>query len=230
MGTLETISMRSSNRRRLRAALVLGAACLSGACSISSGSDVLSVYQFALQSFGNNDSVSLDEAASTPYASMGLRVGDSNEIMIVLASDEAGRQLWTSASRIAVLTQDGRIVRTAGLSFNLGGFELLGDNRAADGSGTFRWLADFPEIDLFGISVVCQDRPEGTEEIDILGKKIPTRRIVERCTADNGDLDWTFKNTFWLDPESNFVWRSIQHVNPRLGALEITILRPPARR
>ncbi|MDE2184890.1 MAG: YjbF family lipoprotein [Alphaproteobacteria bacterium] len=79
---------------------------------------------------------------------------------------------------------------------------------------------------LFSVLITCEDRDAGPETISILGKDIHTRRIDESCRSDDS-LDWSFRNVFWVDPETGLVWRSIQHVNPKLDAVEIDVLRPP---
>jgi len=176
---------------------------------------------------GNNKKVTLEEAAAVPYASMGIRVGNSTETMIILASDTGGPLLWTAGAGIAITTRDGRIVRTAGLSHNLGGYEPGSVSLGADGVRSTRWQADFPDLKLYSVAIACRSRPAVDETIIILGKDIQTRRINESCSTEGSGLDWSFDNTYWLDPSSGLVWRSIQHVHPLLDAIETEILRPP---
>jgi hypothetical protein len=148
--------------------------------------------------------------------------------MIVLAGDTGGQSLWTSAAKVAITTKDGRIVRTAGFAYNLGGYESRGDASRKFGTRVVRWQADFPDLNLYSVPIVCQDREAGDETIVILGKDIHTRRIDESCASQVSELNWSFKNTYWVDSESGLVWRSIQHIHPRLDAIEAEILRPPA--
>jgi hypothetical protein len=158
---------------------------------------------------------------------MGIRLGGGPETMLILAGDTGGPRLWTSAVGIAIATRDGRIVRTAGFAHNLGGFAPGRDSLGEGGVRSLSLQADFPDLKLYSVSVVCRDRPAGDETIVILGKDIRTRRIDESCSTEGSGLDWSFKNTYWLDPSSGLVWRSIQHVHPRLDAIETETLRPP---
>jgi hypothetical protein len=158
---------------------------------------------------------------------MGVRLGNSREAMIILADDSGGQRLWTSGAGIAITTKDGRIVRTAGFAHNLGGYGPGAYTVGKDGVRALHWQADFPDIKLYSVSIVCRERPAMNDSIVILGKNIRTRRIDESCSAEGGTLDWSFDNTYWLDPSTGLVWRSIQHVHPQLDSIETEILRPP---
>jgi hypothetical protein len=204
------------------------AVLLLGGCGVTlGGGDAASLYAIVKNMWnGSGKNVTLEKAAAVPYASMGLRLGDGPEALVILAGDMGGQRLWTSGASIAITTKDGRIVRTAGFMYNLGGYEMRHDE-VRDGVRSVRWQADFPDLKLYSVSIACQDRPAGDESIIILGKNIHTRRIDESCAAEGSGLDWSFDNTYWLDPSSDLIWRSVQHVHPRLDAIETEILRPP---
>jgi hypothetical protein len=217
----------SLHRKHLSTVLLLSASCFVGACSSIGGLDMKSMYTVAKSMWARGQGVTLDEAAAVPYASMGLRVGDSTQIMLILAADEGGQRLWTSSSGIAITTRDGRIVRTAGISYDMSGFVAQSDVAEGSGSRVVRWQADFPDLGFYSIAVVCRDRVTGDEVIVILGKEIHTRHVEEKCRTESSQLNWSFKNNFWLDPSDGMVWRSTQHVHPKLDAIETETLRPP---
>jgi len=228
MARLANISTISWIRNICGAVPVFVAVFFLAGCNTVGGGDVGSIYAITKNLWGRNSrTVTLEEAASVPYATMGIRLGGGPEAMIILAGDEGGQRLWTSRAGIAITTKDGRIVRTAGFEKNLGSYELRNDVLGADGARTMRWQADFPDLERYSVPITCQDRPAVDDTIVILGQDIHTRRIDESCSSNYGRLDWSFKNTFWVDPSSGLVWRSIQHIHPRLDTLETEILRPP---
>ena len=229
MAKLRNIWMTSSNLKLLRALPALGAMCLLGGCTPSLGTgDFGALIGIAKYAWSGSQKVTLEEAASVPYASMGIRIGDASENMIILASESNGQRLWTSSARVAISTKDdGRIVRTAGLTYNLGGYEAKGSTQSENGLRVVRWQADFPDLGLYSVSITCKDQQAGDETINILGKDIHTQRVNESCTSAGGNLDWSFENVYWIDGSSGLVWRSIQHVHPKLAAVESEILRPP---
>ena len=219
-----------SNLKVCRAAPILGAFLLLGGCDATlGGGDAASIGAMIKNMWsGSANKVALEEAAAVPYASMGIRLGGGPETMLILAGDTGGQRLWTSAVGIAITTSDdGRIVRTAGFAHNLEGYARGRDSLGEGGVRSLRWQADFPDLKLYSVSIACRDRPAGDETIIILGKDIHTRRIDESCSTEGSGLDWSFKNRYWLDPSSGLVWRSIQHVHPRLDAIETETLRPP---
>lgn len=222
------VTSTTSRRRRLaRPALILACAWLLGACTGMTRSDLRSMYVLGKSMVGGSQPVTLEQAATVPYASLGVRIGDSNELMLILASDENGKQLWTSSARIAITTQNGRIVDVAGLPHDLHISQIRQGPLGQDGARAIKWLADFPNLGLYSVPIACRDTPGGDDTIVILGQNIHTRRIDETCASRSEQLDWTFHNRFWTDPASGLVWRSIQHVNPKIDPLEIEILRPP---
>ena len=219
--------MKSSIPNLARMALPLALSLLGG-CSSFGGGDIGSIYAAVKSSWTGGDKVSLQEAASVPYASIGLRLGDSAQIMLLLVSESGGQLLWTSSARMAITTENGRIIHTGGFGHDLGGHTLVNSSTEPDGSKIIRWQADFPDQGLYSVLITCHDHQAGNETISILGKDIHTQRIDERCSSDEDVLDWSFSNTYWVDPDTGLVWRSIQHVSPNLDAIEIETLRPPA--
>jgi hypothetical protein len=66
---------------------------------------------------------------------------------------------------------------------------------------------------------------KGQETITILGQTMASARVDEDCQSTSPR--WRFRNSYWLDPQSGFVWRSLQHIHPHGDTLDIEIFRPP---
>lgn len=170
--------------------------------------------------------VTLDEAAAVPYASIGVRVGDGPQQMFVLASNSGENNLWLEGQHAAVVTRDGRIVRSSGLGHDLSGYVVREPSTHLDRTRTttLTWSADFADMSVFSAPITCEDKPVGPDQITILGKTINTIRVDEACNSPA--LDWKFTNIYWLDPQTATVWRSLQHVHPKLDVVELSVLRP----
>ncbi|HXC56354.1 MAG TPA: YjbF family lipoprotein [Rhizomicrobium sp.] len=213
--------------RTLRSAGALAAAALLAGCSSDGGGDWLALLQAARSSWENRDApVALGDAASIPYATLGVRIDGSREQILILALDTNGERLWTSAARIAISTRNGRIVRTAGFGADLSGFASQAsppeDWRQPH---AYSWTGDFADIGYFAVPVNCDVRPAGADPTTILGQQLDTIRVDETCHADS--LDWTYTNTYWVSVQSGRVWRSILHFHPKGPTVELEILRPP---
>ncbi|HWY61189.1 MAG TPA: YjbF family lipoprotein [Rhizomicrobium sp.] len=200
----------------------------------SADSDYGAYFQLVKQSFSNgigNSGVSREQAAAIPYASLGYRLDDGSEAMLVLATDTNGEQLWTSSAHVVFLSQDGRVKRTTGLPHNLGalipvrGPSLPAPASALEGPSTNIFTADFPDIGSYSVAITCRLNAKERETIAVLGQPIPTTRVDEDCVSPNPQ--WRFRNSYWLDAQTGFVWRSIQHIHPKGDTLQIEIFRPP---
>ena len=205
-----------------------------GGCASGNGSDYVQYFRAMRQSVSasmGRGNVTKAQASAIPYASLAWREGKSPQQILVLATDANGETLWTAATHVVLNIRDGRVVRSVGLSHDiaaqspLAGGQLPAPAAALAAPFTTQRQEDFPDIGAYGVHMDCTARAFRRETVTILGTKIPTMRVDERCRAPS--LRWSFVDSYWLDAESGFVWRSVQHVHPKAEALEIHILRPP---
>jgi hypothetical protein len=212
------------------AALLLLAGCSS---SDSGNTNYAQFFQLAKQSvsasFGKVR-VTRDQAASIPYASMGYSQDGGNQALLVLATDSGGELLWTGPSHAVIVTRDGRIVRTVGLGHDLANLTTRNaaappPGAAAQGSFSSTRLEDFPELGLYGAQLSCRAHLVGRQKIDILGQAVSTNRVDEVCQSHKPD--WSFVDSYWVDPDNGQVWQSRQHVHPKGGEIETEMFRPP---
>jgi hypothetical protein len=215
------------------AALAAGSALLLAGCASGNENEIWGKYfqllkQSAAGSFGDR-AVTREQAAAIPYASLGYRLNGGPENLLVLATDTSGELLWTSAAHIVLLTHDGRILRTVGLPHDISGVSPMMGNSLPPPSAVLKGAftsvrtVDFPDSGSYSVPINCEMKIVGDEAIAILGQAIPTRRADESCKSSG----WSFKDSYWLDPGSGFVWRSLQHLTPKGDTIETEILRPP---
>jgi len=175
---------------------------------------------------GNNREVSRETVAGLPDATMGLEWDFSPQVLLVLGSSVAGELSWFSDNRIFVATRQGRIVRTVGLPSDLGGSHPFALRRTASPENSY--ALDFPDLNIFGAPAFCRRTDWGEDSVKILGAVIPTRHVVEHCSAPA--LSWNFDNEYWEDRRTGYVWRSCQHVHPGSPPVLLTMFRPEAAR
>jgi hypothetical protein len=218
---------------RRPALLVLAAALLSG-CSSSSGDTYRQYGQILGQAFRSTFSrtdVPRATVAAIPYASMGYRIDNGDQAVLVLATDNGGNQIWTSSTHVVIQTNAGRITRTVGLPHDLAGTVPQRGQELSPIAGALQApfqsvrLEDFPDAGAYGVTVSCSAAARRQERIAVLGQGMITTRIDEACQT--GSLNWRFVDSFWLDPKTGFVWRSLQHLSPEGEAVETQIFRPP---
>jgi hypothetical protein len=190
-------------------------------------SDVVQVGTFLLNSAsGSAAKVPRERAAAIPYATVGLEFGSSDQVLFILGASIEDELDWFAGDQVFVRTRGGRVIRTAGLPYDLGGLRALpvaGGNAAGGAAPTFYSL-DFPDLGVFDATAQCTSRDLGDDTVEIFGVRIPTRHIAEHCSIQA--LRWNFDNDFWRDRTSGYVWRSSQHIHPKAPPLILEVLRP----
>ena len=210
---------------------LVGAGCSSGGSINSNYTQFYEVLRQSMSASFGKIRVTREQAAAIPYASLGYSIDGGNQGILVLATDSGGDLLWTSAAHVVIVTRDGRIVRTVGLGQDLSNLTsrdqkgLLPPAAAVRTPFSSTRLEDFADLSLYGVRLSCQAKLAGRQNIKILGQVIATSRVDEACSSR--DPDWSFTNSFWVDQDSGFVWRSRQHVHPKGRPVEIEIFRPP---
>jgi hypothetical protein len=228
----------TSSRHKQAAFGAAGLAALAGAVLLSACSsgdengntNWGEVFSIVSQAFGRSPGVTIQDAAAIPFATIGVRLGDGPEGILVLATNNPQQQLWTAASHVVLQTEYGRVMRTAGLEHNRTDIRLVKGPSGPpplQGSVETQWEEDFGDLHLYSIPVTCRSVVIGPEAVPNFTSRIPTVHVDEQCHGDT--IDWTFTNSYWISPKDGFTWRSIQHVSPKLDALEIELLRPPSK-
>ena len=212
------------------ALVLLTAGCSSGQSGNTNYSQFLEIARQSMKASFGKVRVTREQAAAIPYASMGYTQDGGNESMVILGTDSGSEQLWTSAAKVVIVTRDGRIVRTLGLGHDLSGMTARGGvlpplTAAMTAPFTSTRLQDYPEMDMYGVIVVCSARAAGRQTIKILGQPIATMRVDESCRARKPE--WSFTDSYWVDTDNGRVWRARQHIHPQGGIIETEIFRPP---
>src|SRR5712671_6657578 len=135
-------------------------------------SDVKQVGDFVLSSFDKTQQkVSRERAAAVPYATMGVELGSSAQALLILGTIAQDELDWFAGEQVFVRTRNGRVIRTAGLPYDLGGLRDLSTNSAPagpGGSGPRQFLLDFPDLGIFGATAQCSMRDMGEDSVEIL--------------------------------------------------------------
>ena len=225
-----------TSRTSLNALFRAGAAALllasvAGCSSQSGGADWSQIYDMVSGQIGGSSSnITLEQAAAVPFSTLGVRLGDGPQAMVVLAGQTGGDLLWTSKSRIAVTTRHGRLVKSSGLPRNLDSVDFpVGDPilEAAKGGPPIELqrMSDFWDLNRYSVPLHCVAVSRGADPITILGKSIATVRVDESC--EGSTMEWSFTDSFWVGT-NGLVWKSVQHYHPDYDPIELEILRPPA--
>jgi hypothetical protein len=222
-------AIQTSTYRTLLAAC--GLAVSLGGCSSGGNTDVRSLLAIGRLAFAPPQRVTIKQAAAIPYATIGVRIGGGAQAIATLATDDGAVRLWASGQDVMIaIAKGGQIQRTVGLEHNLSWLMPAGGQDAFLSAPSARrrsvWSADFADLAVYSATIQCDEILSANVQIRILGNLVATRRTNVRCVAP--ELKWTFQNTYWTDPQTGQVWRSIQHIHPKMAPLEVETLRPPS--
>lgn len=167
-----------------------------------------------------------------PYATLGAKVGKGPRSLLVLGRIDGDELHWISADRAALVTRHGRLVKSAGFPENLKDTHIVGTDpmtsnlRQLDRSTEWTRLIDLMPDYRYGIPVKSKFEIMAEEKIEILELSFDTILVHETCQAPL--LDWEFENRYWVDRQSGFIWKSLQHLAPRIPPISIEIFKPAA--
>ncbi|MGR5146660.1 YjbF family lipoprotein [Photobacterium alginatilyticum] len=200
--------------------------------------------------FGNEDtSLSEDDIANLPYASIYARVGNGPQAFMVLAiaqplvhhqldnggslpPQQSHTQLkWMSADRAMLVTEGGRLVKTVNLpSANLNSSYsdqpdplILGLHLESTPKHWQRYI-DWQPGYHFGYTLDSVFNVKGKEVIKI--NEIPVEAIHFSEKVSVKSLGLNFINHFWINPNNGKVLKSLQKLAPNQPYIEITLLKP----
>ncbi len=197
-----------------------------GGCRSGGNTDLRSEAAIIRLSIAPPQQVTIKQAAAIPYATIGIRLGNGPQAIATLATDDGGQRLWASGQKVMIVTtRSGQIQRTVGLQNNLTWLMPSGSTEANPAAKRSVWSADFADLGVYAAPIQCDEIAAAHVQISILGNRIATRRTNVRCVAPQ--LNWSFQNAYWTDLQTGLVWRSIQHIHPKLDPIEIETLRPP---
>lgn len=168
------------------------------------------------------------DVAAKPYYQMQATSPDGSAVLI-LGNVDGQRQAWYGTYGVVIFLEHGRVVQTAGLSQNLDGLQLPGDDPFARGLQTltapvsYRLGKDWSPDYRYGVPVDATLTPAGREQISILGTRHDVLRVDEQLSAPA--LHYHATNHYWVDPGDGFIWKSEQQVAPGLS-LQLVQLRP----
>tara|TARA_Y100001935_G_scaffold184600_1_gene153194 strand:+ start:5967 stop:6620 length:654 start_codon:yes stop_codon:yes gene_type:complete len=172
-----------------------------------------------------NDEISWNKIEKIPYASILLRVGSSQEALLILESRINDSNIWISSDQIYIEEREGRVVKTAGLFNNLNGiFGNLSFIDTEEGNTEYRvYYYSFSNPNLENLEVFIKQTFIGKETIPLRsGERILNRYEEE---FDSPSIGWKGKNIFWTDNKKKVI-KSLQSITPKIQKLSIEEAKP----
>jgi len=174
-----------------------------------------------------NEFLSQELIDNIPYASAVLRIGNGPEGLIILESIKDQKTTWISADDVYLTIKNGRIIKTGGLINNLTTVvSPFSSNFLKDsGEDTYFYYYSYDVPFLSDLKVESTLSIQGEEEVEVFEKKMTLILIEEKL--ESKIINWKAINKYWID-ESNFVWKSEQHISPRLPVFLLEVTKKPS--
>ena len=193
-------------------------------------SDSHMAYQTVHDAFTTAPDVTISSAklSKLPYAASYARLGSNARALIILASAKGDERLWVTKQREALVTRQGRIIRTEDLkkaNFTLhftssdllaGGVKALRKHPKATG------VVDFMPGYHYGFPFKAQYKVVGQQTISIAGVHKQLTQVDEHYSVP--ELNFHTVNHYWLD-SYGLVWQSRQQYIPQLPPIHLTLLK-----
>ena len=208
---------------------------LSG-CSFLSSNNIapgytqaFSAIKYALVGY-ENTAITPQLVEAIPYASSLVRIGKGPYGLMILESQEKNRTTWVTADGVYFVIEKGKIIKTKGLNNNISGMLMPYPfskstliSLTKDKSYKYYYSYDFPKLTDLEVSATYTLGDKST--IKLLNQEKELTLIQEELKNDY--IGWNVVNNYWID-EDSFVWKSEQHISPRLPKISYEITKKPS--
>ena len=145
---------------------------------------------------------------------------------MILESKNNEDYTWVSADGVYLVINNGKIIKTSGLNNNLKE-RLSASNawhEAIDPKKEFVSYYTFSMPTLNNLKVTYTHSLKEIDNIELLFGTKRLQLIEEEISSTK--VGWFRTNKYWVD-DSNFVWKSVQNISPRLPEISFEITKKP---
>ncbi len=225
--------------RRAMPALSLAALALSAllaGCSSSGSSDLGRIAELAKQSILPSEplpppvELTRAELNQIPYATIALSLDGGPRSYLVPLADNGGYLTYLDANRRGLVMLGGAVTGTRALGQDLRGVRHDPRDPIAFPKPLAGWPAElFRDYQyavrdgaFYRVTLGCSFQRVAAETVEIAEIDFDLVRVGETCT--NAARQVT--NTYWVEEDTGFIWKSVQWLGPELGQATVEIIRP----
>ncbi len=215
--------------------LALGVAAAVGACSGGGETLLERIGGEAAGRLAGADAAAAEQLTRAdldriPYAVIAVSVDGGPRSYLVPLADNDGYLNYRDAAGNAIVMYRGAVSGTESLGHDLRAVRhdpldpIAHPTPLAAWPGRVHREYQYAVRDLERYSIVldCVFEVARRERIEILEIIHEVVRVDETCTDDQHRV----ANTYWVEADSGFIWRSEQWLGPQLGSYTVEIVRP----
>ena len=161
-----------------------------------------------------NDDISESTFNDYEYSFANVKVGRGPASQVVLSTIKNGIYEWVSADKIRIYTQDGRIIKTVGLSSDVNYREI--DNHLSLSRPT-RSFASLYNPDLINQSIIIQTEKRKSKKISYIGNELIASEVSSRTIIPS--IKYKVTNKYYI--HNGRVIYTEQDIHPNLPTFKI---------
>lgn len=223
--------------RRLARLAALALAILAGACSSEGPTDLFRIGEATVAGvLGDDEPPALEreptraELERIRSAVIAVSRIDGPRAFVVPLARNGPFLTYLDANRRGLVFRGNALVATQGQAFDLEAVRFAPDDPIANPTPLLEWpervdrVYEFHQRDIgpYIIALTCTFQRLGREEIEIVEREYALIRVIERCRNHRREVI----NTYWMEPDTGFAWKSRQWAGPDLPPFVIEIIRP----
>lgn len=171
------------------------------------------------------------------YDYLYVKQGDNAQIAMGLAYIEQDQLKWVSGDSNMLITSQGRIVRTLGLSNDLmhvtsKAKDPLHHPLAISAQTTYQRQVDWRQGE-YGYKVNSEFAVPENESLEFFGQMLQVVKLTETLQYDNPTnfirFDAKWQNTFWLEAKTGRVVKTSQQLQPGAPRFELVFISEVVR-
>jgi len=216
--------------------LALAMAAGLGACSSTGENDfqqlgaLTKVSIFGAEEKAPQPELTREQLNQIPSATIALSLGDGPRTFLVPLADNGGYLNYLDSGGHGLVMLNGAVTGTQALGKDLEAVRHHPDDPIANPTPVAGWpgsvYRDYQFAQRSGaeysITLACVFERLARETIEIIEIDFDVVRISEVCTNARRQVT----NTYWVEPETGFIWKSTQWLGPHLDQATIEIIRP----
>jgi len=220
---------------RARILLVLAAALLSG-CSSQGESNFQRLGSLARASFIDTEEkappreLTRAELDQIPYATIALSFEGGPRTFLVPLADNGGYLTYMDQNRRGLVMKGGAVTASKALGEDLRAVRHHPDDPVARQMPLAQWPATLyrdyhfrkRDGETYSVTLACVFERLARETIEIIELSFDVVRVSEICTNAARQVI----NTYWVEEDTGFIWKSNQWLGPHLDPATVEIIRP----
>lgn len=164
------------------------------------------------------------------FATIGISFAGGPRAYLVPLANNGGYLDYRDAAGRSIRMHDGAVVATEGVGADLEAVRFGADDPVANQTPLAEWPDRvFREYQYqwrhgpqYGVTLACRYERLVSETIEIVELTFDVVRVSEICTNQARQV----VNTYWVEADSGFIWRSEQWLGPQTGRITVDIIRP----